>query len=313
MTRGRVLRVDAELHDGQRLQVFNVHQATSGDRQLQQHTWQVLAKCITECRHQRILLGGDLNANANGLRVGYAVSNAEHMKRVDEALVNFVNVTQGQLMSPNALSWRRGERGAKLDHLVTWNLAHDNSEGSLGACWRSVGSEVPEGCTELKHPALAQRLEHTTTLIQHERESLLPQGLDAQKVVRVGEQFFRSVPLGQVEWLGGPQHDHARIGFRIEPQLLAHTRQYVPQTEGTTRIRLKDWQKLAPALQRELGSAAETKLAEVRAGTVDAGEAVQDTLRCRAQLARKWMTPTLRSRACHQRRAAHRRDRKSVV
>jgi hypothetical protein len=27
-TRGRVLRVDAELHDGQRLQVFNVHQAT---------------------------------------------------------------------------------------------------------------------------------------------------------------------------------------------------------------------------------------------------------------------------------------------
>ena len=28
MTRGRVLRVDAELHDGQRLQVFNVHQAT---------------------------------------------------------------------------------------------------------------------------------------------------------------------------------------------------------------------------------------------------------------------------------------------
>jgi hypothetical protein len=59
MTRGRVLRVDAELHDGQRLQVFNVHQATSGDRQLQQHTWQVLAKCITECRHQRILLGGE--------------------------------------------------------------------------------------------------------------------------------------------------------------------------------------------------------------------------------------------------------------
>ncbi len=59
MTRGRVLRVDAELHDGQRLQVFNVHQATSGDMQLQQHTWQVLAKCITECRHQRILLGGE--------------------------------------------------------------------------------------------------------------------------------------------------------------------------------------------------------------------------------------------------------------
>ena len=59
MTRGRVLRVDAELHDGQRLQVFNVHQATPGDIQLQQHIWQILAKSITECQHQRILLGSD--------------------------------------------------------------------------------------------------------------------------------------------------------------------------------------------------------------------------------------------------------------
>jgi hypothetical protein len=59
MTRGRVLRVDAELHDGRRLQVFNVHQATSGDLPLQQHTWQVLTKSIMECRHQHILLGGD--------------------------------------------------------------------------------------------------------------------------------------------------------------------------------------------------------------------------------------------------------------
>jgi hypothetical protein len=44
MTRGRVLRVDTEVHDGQRLQVFNVHQATSGDLPLQQLTWQVLTK-----------------------------------------------------------------------------------------------------------------------------------------------------------------------------------------------------------------------------------------------------------------------------
>jgi hypothetical protein len=49
MTRGRVLRVDAELHDGQRLQVFNVHQATSGDMQLQQHTWQILDQ-----KHRRV-------------------------------------------------------------------------------------------------------------------------------------------------------------------------------------------------------------------------------------------------------------------
>jgi endonuclease/exonuclease/phosphatase family metal-dependent hydrolase len=60
MTRGRVLRIDAELYDGQRLQIYNIHQATSGDAQLQQLTWQVLTKSISECSHQRILLGGDL-------------------------------------------------------------------------------------------------------------------------------------------------------------------------------------------------------------------------------------------------------------
>ena len=101
----------------------------------------------------------------------------------------------------------------------------------------------------------------------------------------MGEQV-RPVPLGQVDWLGGPQHDHARVGVRIEPQVLAHTRKYGPQAEGTTRIRLKDWQKLAPALQRELGGAAEVALAGVLAGTVEASAAVQDTLRSRNQLAR---------------------------
>jgi hypothetical protein len=304
MTRGRVLRVDAELHDGQRLQVFNVHQATSGDMQLQQHTWQILTKSIVECRHQRILR--IQNANASGLRVGYAASNAEHMKRVDELLTQFVTDTQGELMSPSTVSWRQGSKGAKLDHIVTWNLSHDSSTGSLGACWRSVGTEIPEGCKELDHPALAQWLARTTILTQHEFLLLLPQGLNAQSVVRVGEQVFRPVPLGQLDWLGGPQYDHARVGFRIAPQVLAHTRKYCSQAEGTTRIRLKDWQKLAPAMQRELGDAAAVALAGVRAGTVEASAAVQDTLRSRNQLARSWMTPTIWSRERHQRRAAHR-------
>ena len=105
-----------------------------------------------------------LNSNANGLRVGYASSNAEHMNRVDELLTQFVADTQGELMSPSTVSWRQGNKGAKLDHIITWNLSHDSSAGSLGACWRNVGTEIPEGCTELDHPALAQRLAHTTIL-----------------------------------------------------------------------------------------------------------------------------------------------------
>ena len=121
------------------MQIFNVHQATSGDIQLQQHTWQILAKSVGECKHQRILLGGD-------------------MTRVDALLENFVHDTQGELMSTSTVSWRRDNKSAKLDHIITWNLPHDGNAGSLGACWRSVGSGIPEGCEELDHPELAQRL-----------------------------------------------------------------------------------------------------------------------------------------------------------
>ena len=46
-------------------------------------------------------------------------------------------------------------------------------------------------------------------------------------------------------------------------------------------------------------------LAGVRAGTVDAGTSLQDTVRDRNQLARSWMTTPIRSRERHQRRAAH--------
>jgi hypothetical protein len=86
------------------------------------------------------------------------------MNRVDELLTQFVADTQGELMSPSTVSWRQGNKGAKLDHIITWNLSHDSSAGSLGACWRNVGTEIPEGCTELDHPAIAQRLAHTTIL-----------------------------------------------------------------------------------------------------------------------------------------------------
>jgi hypothetical protein len=110
---------------------------------------------------------------------------------------------------------------------------------------------------------------------KHVWESLQIQGLTAQSVVRVGEHVFRPVALGQVDWLGGGQHDHARVGFRIAPQVLAHTRQYCPQAGNKeARIRLKDWQRLAPALQRELSATAAVTLARVRAGTIDVGTAL---------------------------------------
>jgi hypothetical protein len=73
-----------------------------------------------------------------------------------------------------------------------------------------------------------------------------------------------------------------------------------------TLIHLKDWQRLAQVLQRELSATATVTLARVRAGTIDIGTAMQDTLRDRNQLARNWMTSTIRSREQCQRQDAHR-------
>ncbi len=117
-----------------------------------------------------------------------------------------------------------------------------------------------------------------------------------RSVVKVGDQVLQPVPLGQVDWLGGPKHDHAMVGFRIAPLVLMHTRKYAPPARGRARIHLKDWQRMAPALQKELSGGAEAMGKEVRAGTVDVGTAVHNTLRNRHQLAQSWMAPTIRSR-----------------
>jgi hypothetical protein len=116
MTRGKVLRVDAELHDGQRLQVFNVHQATSGDIQSNNTHGKCWPRASWNVHISAFSSAG--NANANGLRVGYAVSNTEHMKRVDELLTKFVHDTTRELMSPSTVSWKRGDKGARLDHII---------------------------------------------------------------------------------------------------------------------------------------------------------------------------------------------------
>ncbi len=111
--------------------------------------------------------------------MGYAESNAEHMSKVDALLHNFVCDTQGELMSPSTTSWRKDNKSAKLDHIVTWNLPHDSNAGSLGVCWRSVGTEAPKGCEVLDCPEVAQRLKDTFTLTQHELSQLLPPSLTA--------------------------------------------------------------------------------------------------------------------------------------
>ncbi len=106
--------------------------------------------------------------------------------------------------------------------------------------------------------------------------------VSVRSVVKVGDQVLQPVPLGQVDWLGGPQHDHTMVGFRIAPLVLMHTRKYAPPARGRTRIRLKDWQRMAPALQKELSEGAEAvELGRFQAGVVRERGRVLDGVRWR--------------------------------
>jgi hypothetical protein len=69
-------------------------------------------------------MAGDFNADPTCSRMGYAQSNAERIKQVDDAFRKFVLETRGTIVSQSTGSWREARSGkmAKLDHLVLWNL-----------------------------------------------------------------------------------------------------------------------------------------------------------------------------------------------
>ena len=122
MAHGRVLWLRATTVGNKSVHIVNVHQATSGHTQLQQKVWDRIARGVSDHKEERILLGGDLNANAGGPRVGYTPSNQAHMEEVDEILTSFVESTGGQLISPSTPSRvdTLRDKRATLDHIILW-------------------------------------------------------------------------------------------------------------------------------------------------------------------------------------------------
>ena len=123
MTEGRVLWAEAQTHAGKLVHVVNVHQATSGQLELQQTVLRTLKGKLSRQPHATIM-AGDFNADPTGGRVGYAQSNAAHMQQVDEVFQRFVKETRGILVSPSTGSRQDVHTGktAKLDHLILWNM-----------------------------------------------------------------------------------------------------------------------------------------------------------------------------------------------
>ena len=94
------------------------------------------------------------------------------------------------MISPATMSWKQdgGCKGARLDHVVCWNMAVHESGAPVGREWRQAGNLAPEGAQELTHQKLQLILEQYTKAgrlaEQAERE-------DAQELTPQQAQWVR--------------------------------------------------------------------------------------------------------------------------
>ena len=120
----RVQFLEATLRSGEKMDIINMHNATSGDLSLQRQTFDTLEKFILNREGTKRIMCGDMNADYHRSREGYASGNAPHMEEVDAALETFVQQTKGWITSPVHHSRKDVQRSsaATLDHLILWNI-----------------------------------------------------------------------------------------------------------------------------------------------------------------------------------------------
>jgi len=136
MARGRVLWLDAMTHEGERISIINIHQATARRPDLQRRVNSHIQAEMTKSRGRRIM-GGDLNAATS--RTGHSISTKSHFEKVDNQFQEFIQRTGGCLIQSEAHTRKDLMGGASLDdiksatldHINTWNFSKDTTAEML--------------------------------------------------------------------------------------------------------------------------------------------------------------------------------------
>jgi len=81
MAHGRVLWLDAMTHEGERIPIINIHQATSKRPDLHRRVNTHIQAEMNKSEGRRRIMGGDLNAATS--RTGYCISTKSHFEKVD--------------------------------------------------------------------------------------------------------------------------------------------------------------------------------------------------------------------------------------
>jgi len=88
MAHGRVLWLDAMTHEGERISIINIHQATARRPDLQRRLNAHIQAEMNKSEGRRRNMGGDLNVATS--RTGYSISTNSHFEKVDNQLQEFI-------------------------------------------------------------------------------------------------------------------------------------------------------------------------------------------------------------------------------
>jgi endonuclease/exonuclease/phosphatase family metal-dependent hydrolase len=104
MAHGNVLWLDVMTHEGERISIINIHQATARRPDLQRRVNAHIQAKMNKSERRRRIMAGDLNA-ATSL-TGYSISTKFYFEKVDSQFQEFIQRAGGSLIQSEAHTQR---------------------------------------------------------------------------------------------------------------------------------------------------------------------------------------------------------------
>ena len=84
--------------------------------------WKLINAWISRHPGERVILIGDMNGFIPGGRHNHTHPMEKSLAEADDRLAKFCAKSKGTTSSPANLTWKRGEKQAKLNHGISWNF-----------------------------------------------------------------------------------------------------------------------------------------------------------------------------------------------
>jgi hypothetical protein len=136
---GRILWIEVVTKTGHQIHIINVYQHTADRPESQRALLGIVERILLRGGDVPKILIGDVNASIAGGRQKYSVGNIR-TEQADALLAEFLDRTQGDLMSTTGHTWRdpHSERAAKLDMVILYKVSRNADQGE--SQWTGVWS-----------------------------------------------------------------------------------------------------------------------------------------------------------------------------